>query len=348
VRVVVTVQHPAHVHFFRHAVAELESQGHEVAVFAREKEVVVDLLRAFDIDHEVLAGPADSLASLAVVQCAYEARLLARARRFEPDVIAAVGGVAAAHVGALLDVPSVLFYDTEHASLVTRLAFPFADAVWTPDSYEGDVGRKHWRYPGFHELAYLHPSRFRPDPTALDGLDVGPDDPYVVLRLGSWDASHDVGQGGFADPRSFVAAVEGATDATVLVSAESALPAALEPARLPTSPERVHHLLAYADAVVSEGATMAAESAVLGTPAVYVSTLGLGYLDALADRYGLLTTCDGPDRQAQALERTVELLAADPARWRRRRARLLDETVDTTDVILEALARAVRPLATPP
>ncbi len=37
-------------------------------------------------------------------------------------------------------------------------------------------------------------------------------------------------------------------------------------------------LLAYATLFIGEGATMASECAVLGTPAIYVNSLQLGYL----------------------------------------------------------------------
>ena len=345
-RVVVTIQHPAHVHFFRHAVAELRDLGHEVSVFAREKEVAVELLEAYGVDHEVLAGSAGSLPELAAVQLGYEVRLLRRVRRIDPDAIVAVGGVAAAHVGAALGVPSVVFYDTEHASLIGRLAFPFADVVCTPDCYDGDLGRTHRRYPSYHELAYLHPDRFTPDPAALDGVGLEPGDSYVVLRLVEWGASHDVGHGGVDDAPDLVARLERA-GARVLVTAESGLPDALEPYRVSIAPEAIHHLLYYADAFVGEGATMAAESAVLGTPAVYVNSLSMGYTNELESHYGLLFGFDGAERQERAREKAVELVEdGDRATFRRRRERLLDDKVDATDVVVrEVLSAATTEVA---
>lgn len=35
---VITIQHAANVHFFKHVVTELEAAGHDVYVFARETE----------------------------------------------------------------------------------------------------------------------------------------------------------------------------------------------------------------------------------------------------------------------------------------------------------------------
>jgi uncharacterized protein len=334
-RVFVTIQHPAHVHFFRNAIAELEADDHDVHVFAREKEMAVELLQRYDINHDVLAGTASGLSELARVQATYEVRLLRRAVQLKPDVITAIGGVAAAHVAKVTGARSAIFYDTEHAKLIQNLAFPFADAVYTPDCYTRNVGSKQIRYPGYHELAYLHPDRFTPDPAVVEDLGLGPEETFTVLRLVEWGASHDVGQGGFDDVRDVVERLEDA-GSEVLITSERSLPSSLESRRATVPPHRMHDLLAFADLFVGEGATMAAESAVLGTPALYVNTLTMGYTDELDERYELLFNYQQEDRHARALEKAVSILEGDTD-WQERRERLLDDKVDTTDVIVRAI-----------
>ena len=61
-----------------------------------------------------------------------------------------------------------------------------------------DLGRKHIRYNGFHELAYLHPNRFKPDISVLDELKVKEGEKFVILRFVSWNATHDFGQAGLS------------------------------------------------------------------------------------------------------------------------------------------------------
>ncbi|WP_224335599.1 DUF354 domain-containing protein [Haloprofundus halobius] len=341
-RVAVTVQHPGHVHFFKHAIDELEARGHEVHVFAREKEMAVRLLELYGIEHEVLAGESHGLASLAAVQATYELRLLRRARELNPDVIAAIGGVAAAHVAPLVGARSVVFYDTEHATIIKNLAYPFAHTVCTPSCYVGDIGPKQVRYPGYHELAYLHPDRFTPDPTVRSDLGLDEGDSFVVTRFNDWGSSHDMGQSGFDDVGEVVDRLS-ETGAKVFVTAEMELSNDIEGHRLDLSPERMHDLLYYADCYVGEGATTAAECAMLGTPAVYVNSLSLGYVSELADEYGLVYSCNGPDRHRNALSHAVDILegrggGADA--WRARRDRLLSERVDVTDVIVDQVESA--------
>jgi predicted glycosyltransferase len=336
-KVAVTVQHPAHVHFFDSVAADLEAAGHETRVYAREKGVVADLLARSDVAHELLAGEAGSIPTLAAVQSLYELRLLRRIRRFEPDVVTAIGGVAAAHVSTLLDTPSVVFYDTEHAALVTRLAYPFADVVCTPLAYREPVPGTHRRYPGCHELAYLHPDRFSPDPAAVEGLGFDPAERFAVLRASDWSASHDVAAGGFRD---LVAAVERleAAGARVVLLPEGDPPAAIADRQREVPPDAVHDLLAHADLYVGEGATMAAESGVLGTPAVYVNSLSMGYTDWL-EHHGLLFGYHGDDRHERGLDRAEALLKSD-VDWQRRRDRLLARATDTASVAVAELKRA--------
>ena len=86
--VVVSIQHPAHVHFYKHAIGTLRDRGHGVHVYALDKDVTLDLLDSTDIDYTALASRgADD--NVAVSQLRYEYRLLRAAKRHRPDVVTA-------------------------------------------------------------------------------------------------------------------------------------------------------------------------------------------------------------------------------------------------------------------
>jgi len=212
-----------------------------------------------------------------------------------------------------------------------------AHAIYTPECFYDDLGSKQVRYPGYHELAYLHPDRFTPGTAVLDTLDAAPDDRLVVVRLNGWGSSHDIGQTGLASVHETVERLEN-TGARVLITSEVPLPDDLERCRAEIDPRRIHDLLYHADLFVGEGATMAAESAILGTPAVYVNSLQMGYTDELDEEYGLLFGFSGEHRHGAALDRAVSVLEeADEPEWERRRERLLAEKTDTTEVVLGAV-----------
>ncbi len=327
-RLLFDVLHPAHVHFFRPLADQVRADGGEVLFAARRKEVTVELLRAFDLPHRELSAIGGGPLGLARELALRSARLTALCREFQPDALLGIMGPCIAPVGRLLGIPSLVCYDTETAAATNHWVFPLATAVLTPRAWRGPIRANQRLYDGTQELAYLHPRRFRPDPSRLDGLGLPPDEPFALVRFVSWEASHDLGDHGFVDRQGFVRALE--TRIRVVISSERGVPDSLADRVLAIPPEDLHHALAAASLVVGEGATTAAEAAVLGTPAVFVHTARLGYMDELEHRFGLLYR---RTRQDEALRLSLDLLADLPRTdevWRERRGRMLDASEDVT------------------
>lgn len=336
-KVLFTIQHPADVHLFRRTIKRLEEEGDTVKTVARENDINIDLLEAYDIEYESLAGEPQGLFSLPFVQFKYELGILNAVRKFDPDVLVGMCEPGLAHAGTITNTRSIVFTDTEHATLQNKLTFPFVDRIYTPECYEDYLGEKQVRYPGYHELAYLHPDGFEPDESVLEEAGVETNERIVILRLVSWDAAHDIGSSGLNNIVDAVESLE-AVGATVLITAEGKLPAEIEDRQISIAPSRIHHLMYYADLFVGESATMIAESAVLGTPAVYISSIELGYLNELEQRYGLVFNYTGENRQTVGMDKITSLLQEyNQVDWQKRRTELLNEKTNTTDIIYEAL-----------
>ncbi|GAB7095394.1 DUF354 domain-containing protein [Halolamina litorea] len=329
-RLLVDVTHPAHVHLFRNAAETLRDRGHEVRVVARDKDVTLDVLSAYGIDHVCLSQTRSGAAGTLREWLGRGAKLYRYARAYDPDVVLSRLNPASAHVAAALGVPNVVFHDTEVAGLLDRVTLPAAAVVATPEAFDRELPARHVRYRGFHELAYLHPARFEPDPDVLRDHGVDPDSPYSVVRLVAMDAHHDRGRAGFS--REHVERlVDGlAEQGPVYVSSESPLPDSLAGREPPIPVDAMHDLLAFADCYVGDSSTMATEAAVLGTPSVRYNPLDreMGNFERLGD-VGLVQSYLDPER---AVDAAIELAADDDTerRWRRRRRRLLGETVDLT------------------
>ena len=340
-RALFDITHPAHVHLFKHVIRELEAGGAAVRVLSREKEVTTDLLDAYGIDHTVLSVKGESSLDLAREWLLREVRTVRAARRFEPDVVVSHLSPAAVHAARLSGAKSIVFNDQEHPETVPKLTAPLTTAYCTPESYGADRGARHRRYPGFHELAYLHPDRFSTNVDALREAGVDPDEPYFVCRFVSMGAYHDVGESGIS-PAQREAVVEAlSAHGDVYVSSESPLPASMEANRLPVPPHAMHDLLAEASLLVTDSATMALEAGILGTPVVRSNSIDaggeFGTLAELAD-YDLVVAA--PD---EGVVEMVERLGTDPDagdRWRERREALLAEKIDVTGYAL-AVIRAV-------
>jgi len=332
------VGHPAHVHLFKHAIDELADRGHETLVTAREKEVTTDLLDAYGIDYQVLSEQSDTTPGLLLEWAMRELKLIRAIRRFDSDVVVSHLSPVAAQAATLTGTPSVTFTDDEVATRsLSKLTIPFTSKVCTPACFEMEFGAKHRRYDGYHELAYLHPDRYAPDPSRLRDHGVAVDEPYYVLRFVSWAAHHDVGESGISTEGKRELVEYLSQGGEVYITSESPLPPAFEAHRLPVPPELIHDLLFYADGYVGDSQTMAIEAGVLGTPAIRTNSF-VGNSDLSTFRelesHGLVYNLN---EERAAIEKMKEFVE-DPetaAKWERRRSQLLAERQDVTDVVVE-------------
>ena len=344
-RILVDITHPVHVHLFRHVIQELKARGHEVMVTAADKDVTLDLLRLFGIDHVRAGSYGRSVTEKALRLLWMDYELLRVARRFKPDLLLAEAPVRASHVAYFIRRPCIGLDDTECAQVQRRLWLPFVTRILTPKSYELDLGRKQIRYPGYKELAYLHPRRFTPDPSAIDADGLRADEPFAFVRFVSWQATHDVGQGGFSREGRLCLVQQLSQYGRVLISSEGGVAPELEGYVLKAPPHLMHHLLYYASVCVSEGATVASESAVLGTPAVYMNSLRLGYLQEQQDRYGLVLNIHDRKDEDGAIAAAVSVMQQAACRrpeWRVKAAQLVQDHVDVTEYLVETLMRVKR------
>lgn len=336
-RILIDLTHPGDVHVFRYAIPIWRERGHTLLITARRKDVTVDLLQRMGLAHEDLGAARSGLLGLGVELFTRTARLCRHVRAFRPDVMTTTAGTFVAQASWICRVPSVVFYDTENATLSNLITYPVCTAVVTPQCYTGWVpAGKHRTYRGYQELAYTHPRRFTPAPERLRDFGLSRAEPFIFVRMVSWGAAHDTLDHGFTDPIAAVRALE--RFGRVVISAEGALPPALETNRLRGPIEHVHHVLAFARLFFGESATMASESATLGTPAIFVATTGRGYTDDQERRYDLTYTFrDRRGAQRDALAKAVEILSDPdtPQRWADKRARMLADCIDVTAYIVD-------------
>jgi uncharacterized protein len=322
--------HPAHVHYFRNAIKILTNRGHEVRITARDKEMLKQLLDAYGLDYTITGTYRPNMLGKAVGMIKNDIALFRIAREYRPDLFISFGSPYAAHVSRLVGKKHVAFTDTEHAKFTIWLTFPFTDLICTPSCYTRSLPpRKHVKFNGYMELCYLHPKYFKPDPGVLRELGLVESETFFVVRFVSWEASHDIGQRGLSldDKRSLVK--ELSAHGRVLITSESKLPDEFEPYRLTIPPEKIHNLLYYASMYIGEGATMASEAAILGTPSVYINSLSLGYLQEQEHEYGL--TSNFHDSES-ALKKVRELVKIKnlKAEWKKKRERMLVDKIDVT------------------
>lgn len=334
---VFVVGHPAHVHFFRNAIEVLRSRGHDVRIVAVKKETTTQLLSLYGLDHSVLGVNIPNPLGKALDLPVKDLRFVRFLHQVEPDVVFSVNSPYAAQACAVTSIPHVAFCDTEIASAILSITRPFSDAIVTPVCFGKDLGRRHIRYAGYKELAYLHPRWFQPDSTVLTRIGATPHERLIVVRFGSWDSSHDLGSERLRHARAsrLVQIVRSLEEhGRVLLTSEREVPNELRNVILRLPLDQIHSLLFYASLYFGEGATMASEAGVLGTPWIFLSPSARGYLNDQQHRYGL-GYWETRDEDALARADCLMRIPGLKSEWAERRQNLLRNSMDVTEFMVQ-------------
>lgn len=342
-RILVDITHPADVHFYRRAIQTWRELGHEVLITSRNKGVAIKLLDDFGLAHTQVGKKARGGAAGLALELAERAWILRGIiNTFKPDVATGFGGTFVAYACLGKNVPVVVFSDTE-ARLANSITMPITTVLATPVPFTQDFGEKHLRFKGFKELAYTHPNVFQPDPTklAIEGLEVG--EPFSILRLVSWQASHDIQLSGIPDVER---TIETLTQfGRVIISSERPLPAHLQEFEMKGSAQNMLHLQAYAHLLFGESGSMATEATMLGTPAIFYNPAHLGSIEIQAKVYGMLFTFhDTANDLDKALAKASELLSNPDTQtlWQEKRQVMLDESIDMNAYIIDLVQKTAK------
>ena len=329
--ILVDIGHPADVHFFRHAVTGWNRSGHDVRITTRRMPVAMRLLDAYGFKYEIIGDKRRGMAGLGIELLEHTARLLLVMRRAKTQVCISTGGTFTVFAGAMVRCKRIVHTDTDTARTANRITFPFASAILTPQTYPSDLGRRHARYAGVKELAYLHPRHFVPraDVPAKYGLSANK--PFGIVRLISWEASHDIGVRRISaqEKRNLVELLLRKGD--VVLVPEGQPPAEFAHLCRDIAPEDFHDLLYHSAVCVTEGATTASEAAVMGISTLYVNPIRPCYTKALADE-GMLVLAGPGEHPVGALD---ALLAREggSAAARERAANFVSRSCDVTEFI---------------
>ena len=338
-KILIDINHPAHVHLFKHFAWQMMGRGHHILFTAREKDVAIDLLRQYNFQYIDFGKHYKSLLGKLTGLIKYDSRMLRVMYDFKPDLVVSMGSIYASHAAWLMRKVHIAFEDSEPVPEHQILYVPFTRYILTPRALNKDFGQKHIRYDGFHEIAYLHPNYFNPDPKVLRTLGIDDNERYAILRFVRFAASHDIGINGFTmeDKLNLVNRLE--KYGRVFITSESSLPPELEPYRISIEPSCIHDAMYYASLYVGDSQTMATEAALLGTPTVRCNSFAKSNREMSnfieMEKYGLMYNFNIKDKET-AMEQ-AELLFSDPAQkqsWRKKCRRLFSDKIDVTKFII--------------
>ena len=342
-KVMLSIDHPAWAHQFHNIVRALCSRGDSVRTLAIDKDGDLKLLEHYGIPYELCAhSTGKNIVEKGWLFFAMCINHTWHALRYQPDILIGRASPMMAVAAWVARKPHLIYEDTEVSKFSLNICKRLSTKILTPRTFLTDLGRVQERVDTYKELFYLHPSVFTPDRQRLRDAGFNPDEPYILVRFVAWNASHDVGKKGLNDADKLALVKRLSKRARVYVSAEGQMPPELEPYKLATPYELIHHVLAFARLVYSEGATMASEAVVLGTHALYINAIVSGSTREQCERYHLMYNYNtGDDRYDRATEQAEKLLD-DPeleALGHEKQQKLLSEKVDINAYYLSEIDR---------
>lgn len=328
-RIQIDIGHPAHVHYFKNMVKTLELKGFSFHFTLRERDSTVALMDKYRFRYTKRGKGGKNIITKLLAMPLMDLKVLRAARKFKPNMFVSFASPYAAQVARLLGKPHITFDDTEHAVFAHKLYRPFSNVVLSPSCYYKPLERKQLLFNSYMELCYLHPNYFTPDASILSELGVSGDERYCILRFVSWDANHDVGQKGLDYSTKIQLVNELLKHCKVFISSESRLPEELKKYKLTIHPSRLHDALSFASLYIGEGSTTASEATILGTPAIYINSLVVGYCKEQEEKYGLLFQFK---ENNGIIEKAVEILSMNNSSefFKKKRDVMLSDKIDPT------------------
>ena len=322
-------------HYYRNLAGSLTSRGHQVYWSIKDLPVIKKLLDQYGFQYETLSKKSDGLTGKILKQLQFTYKLYRFCRRKKID-LAFGTSVTITHLSKISKIKSLVFDDDDDdvQPLVTKYVNPFASTLVSPDVLSGKRKRKDTVfYPGYHELAYLHPNWFTPDPQVLREAGLEEGEPFFVMRFNVFKAHHDTGVKGLSLEQKLHLIDLLKPKGKIFITTEREIEAELKEYQLPVSPENIHSLMAYSTIFLGDSQTMTSEAAVLGVPSLRCNSFAgrISYLEEQEKKYGL-TYAFTPDNFEELVKKLKELLNHPNLReeWQKRRFRMLSEKIDVS------------------
>ncbi len=301
--------HPAQIHNFRIVKHLLEEKGHKVVWVSSKKDICFELLELYDIKAYEITRPTKGFVSKFKALIVNSVIILKIIRKEKVDFIVSRVSPFATVAGKLLNKKHIALADTESSGIYDTIFTKFLDSLITSTTFKRNLRKDQVRIKSNIELFYLHPNHFKPNDSIYDYLKISKEEKFVILRFVSWKAYHDKGLTGFNDENKIKAVREFSKFAKVFISAEGSLPKEIEKHRIKIPFDKMHDALNYSSLFFGEGASMAAESAVLGSPAIFLNDNWSGNAFDLMKHELFYSYKSNNEDQINAIEKGVELLS---------------------------------------
>ena len=332
-RILIDIGHPAHVHIFKNFAWHMQEKGHRILFTLREKEHEMYLLSKYNFQFKSFGKNYKSKLGKLLGLILFDFKMLFVSLHFRPDIFLSHGSMYAAQVAWIFRKPHISLEDSGNMEQI-KLFAPFSKCILTPDFLPNDLGEKQIRYKANHELFYLNPKYFTPSDDLYCHLGIEKTSKFAILRFVSWAATHDIGQSGFqlSEKIQLVKFLE-SHGLKVFISAERhKLTDKLKKYAIKIPPDMMHDALYFASIYIGEGATMASEAGVLGTPSFYVSSI-TRYYNVDQERFNLVYNYKNSTGVIKKIEEVLNMKNSELF-FNESRKKFLEEKIDPSQFFI--------------
>jgi len=338
--VVIFIDHYPHVNFFKNAIQEITAKGIDIILIVQPRGNLTKLVEyELKLPYISIGHHQPSIIKKALNLLGNEINIFKYLVRNDCDVMTGVGSIELTHSAFVLRKPSIIFGDDIEYRLAYYLLKYFATNIVLPSCVPAK-GRNIFKYKGFKELAYLHPNHFTPKEDVLREYNLKSNN-YVFIREVS---SSSVNYRGLKEGSLASLCPE-------IIKMGLDIVLSLENTQLKNLFEKyciilkepvsdIHSLMSYAAFTITSGDSIARESCLLGTPAIYTGGRRMS-INVELQKKGCLFQCK-PNRE-QILSKITLILGNN---LKDRTKQVIDGAIryeweDTTQVIVNCLLAAI-------
>ncbi len=337
-KILFDILHLAHLNFFKRAIYQLKDEGFEVKITYLDRGKISRVL-AKEFPDFICAkiGTYSPTSRGKIPMVLNRARLFNRYLRQEkPDLTAGVGDFVLAAVSRFKGIPSIQFYDDYEFKVNFRLSHLFAKKLFIPFAIPADSKRL-IQYPSFKELAYLHPSGYKPNRKHLQEFGLKENQFVFVREVAGISMNYTNLKEGSLLP--YIKHLHQQGIKVILSLEDKKQKERYTPfcTILEEPLEDVYSLIHFARFALSSGDSMAREAALLGVPCIYTGGRRMKINEPFLEWGGIYKL-----EQESDILKKINILWQKKAKeeWSEKIDWIIKERLaDTTRIILQALKK---------
>jgi len=330
------VNHPGQVHLLRNVYHELTNKGHKIIVIAKQEKIITYLLDIYHVPYVTLGEKGTGKWGKLFMQFKFDwkAYRIIKKHKIKLGVGSSITNDHLSFLSKSFKAIHLSDDDEAVVPLLVKFSYPYTDVILSPSCLSFETFKeKNIRYEGYHELAYLHPKRFKPNPEVLHRIGLQENDTYFVMRFVALKGHHDDGHSGISFEQKLKIIELLKPHGKIFITSEKPIEKELEMYRLPVAPEDIHSFLFYSTLFLGDSQTMTTEAALLGVPALKCNTFAgkLSIPNEIENKYDLCYSYQ-PSEFDQFYKKISELLKTDNLKsvWKKKLDAAMIEKIDVT------------------